>query len=1024
MAEGQLDLEHLLQDRAFLRRALLAGGQGNVLQIGKYNVRIEQGENLQIGDRIYQGPDLETLRRVVREVQAEIAADRYTASLQDYFRALRAYCASLPYLTLTGIRPPKNLDEVYVPLQARRRGEVQEQEMATQGSSLSIAEVLRQTQAHLLILGQPGAGKSTLLRQLAERAYDDPQSIGLERPHLPLLLPLRALARAEGALEERLNRALRNELSPHLTRALPDGFFDAWPQQLDAPWLFLLDGLDEVPGGNYLSLKAWLEDLLARAEIARIIITSRPFAETETERGDSRFGVYEIQPFTPKQTAELARRWFGENVTVFLEALKNMRSGVLEQTPLLLTIATKVYLERGRLPERRARLYQKFVDILLEEARQHGLGDELDAAVIDLAQSTLAHIALAMTDHPEWVDEASLTPVVARYLDEQLNLKDRAETVARRFLRVMARRSGVFFKREGKYEWVHSTFREYFVALALNQSLARKTFDEVLEERIWRDEWKEPIVFLSELYEQARDMVIWLVKHAKKTNGATAYLAWRCWKASKVQISDGIRSDMAKALISSFRLHGPASFFAALVVGEVLDASSTKQLIVMLSDQDESVCTLAAMAVRSLGDPRAVNPLINLLKNKIAVKDVIDALVAIGIPAVKPLIRLLSNADPDVRFHVANALGQIGDIRAVPALVGLLRDENSWVAASNGLVRIGPAAVEPLIRLFYCTEEDLRKNIRHKVGDTWLADLLLPSLAYADWDLGWRVVLTLEKIGTPAVEPLIAALSNPNEGIRWGAAITLGRIGDVRAAQSLANAVCDPNLNVALSAVESLGKIGSAAVEPLIRLLQTLSWKAPHQRIIDAFKKIGPPAVEPLIIALSNTSDIYVRNTIIDTLGEIGDDRAIEPIVSILGKNCSSDFGLVPSSLFAELIGYHSSTCEHAIHVLVKIGAPAVDALISALSNSNPSVREFAALALGKIGDRRAIKPLIDLLSDQEKRVCMRAAEALGIIGDPVALPELERLARESTSPFDFLPFFSVAGVAREAVETIRRRMT
>lgn len=562
MAEEHPILEHLLRDRTLLRRALLAGGQGNVLQIGKYNVRMEQGENLQIGDRIYQGPDLETLRRAVREVQAEIAADRYAASLQDYFRALRAYCASLPYLTLTGIRPPKNLDEVYVPLQARRRGGGQEQEMASQGPSLSIAEVLRQTQTHLLILGQPGAGKSTLLRQLAERTYDDPQSIGLERPHLPLLLPLRTLARTEGALEERLNRALRNELSPHLTRALPDGFFDAWPQQLDAPWLFLLDGLDEVPGGDYLSLEAWLEGLLARSEIARIIITSRPFADAETERGDSRFGVYEIQPFTPKQTAELTRRWFGDNAPAFLEALKNVRSGVLEQTPLLLTIAAKVYLERGCLPERRARLYQQFVDILLEEARQRGLGDELDAPVIDLAQSTLAHIALAMTDHPEWVDEASLTSVVARYLDEQLNLKDRAKTVARHFLRVMARRSGVFLRTENRLihfsqhgapinsihtkefprlqrvdGWLHPTFREYLAAWLIARNCNEDLecmWDQVVSK--WEHEnWVEVALFVigivgEDIVGEDKDVTL-LVKRLLNEEWISDWMSeWLAWQ--------------------------------------------------------------------------------------------------------------------------------------------------------------------------------------------------------------------------------------------------------------------------------------------------------------------------------------------------------------------------------------------------------------------------------------------------------------------------------------------------------------
>jgi len=113
MVEESSLLEYLLQDHDRLRRALLVSGQGNVLQIGKYNIHIEQGQNLHIGDHIYQGPDVETLRQVMREVQAEIASDRYAASLQTYFRALRRYCAELPYLTLTDIRPPKNLDEVH-----------------------------------------------------------------------------------------------------------------------------------------------------------------------------------------------------------------------------------------------------------------------------------------------------------------------------------------------------------------------------------------------------------------------------------------------------------------------------------------------------------------------------------------------------------------------------------------------------------------------------------------------------------------------------------------------------------------------------------------------------------------------------------------------------------------------------------------------------------------------------------------------------------------------------------------------
>jgi predicted NACHT family NTPase len=52
----------------------------------------------------------------------------------------------------------------------------------------------------------------------------------------------------------------------------------------------------------------WIGDLLARPDIARVILTSRPSAYTEKEWESNRLSVYEIQPFTPDQTAELARR--------------------------------------------------------------------------------------------------------------------------------------------------------------------------------------------------------------------------------------------------------------------------------------------------------------------------------------------------------------------------------------------------------------------------------------------------------------------------------------------------------------------------------------------------------------------------------------------------------------------------------------------------------------------------------------------------------------------------------------------
>jgi len=845
-------LEHLLQDRTFLRRVLLVSGQGNVLQIGKYNIHIGQGQNLHIGDHIYQGPDVETLRQVMREVQAEIASDRYAASLQEYFRSLRRYCAELPYLTLTDIRPPKNLDEVYVPLQARwRENEPLPRGPAPQGASLTVEQVLRQAQtSHLLILGQPGAGKSTLLRQLAERAYDDPHAIGLDRPHLPLLLPLRALARAEGALEERLNQALQNEL--RLTRPLPAGFLDAWPQRLDTPWLFLLDGLDEVPADRYLSLRQWISDLLAHPNIARVIITSRPSAYTEKEWESSRLSVYEIQPFTPDQTAELARRWFGEDASAFLQALETVRSSVLTETPLLITIAAKVYLERKRLPERRAQLYQEFVDIWLDEARERGLRDELDAAVLDLAQPSLAHLALAMTEHPDWTDEKSLIPVVTEYLNEQLNLKARAPAVAERFLRVMARRSGVFLKREEQYEWVHPTFREYFAALALNQQLeSRKSFEDVLGERVMQDEWEETIVALAEMCIMPVELVKWLsAQVVKKKHSHAAFLVKKCWESSDAAASDEVRATVVQALCVSLR--DPDAFLrweAAQELGNIGDHHAVKPLMAALRDPSAGVRRGVAEALGKIG-ASAVKPLI------IALRDpdegvrwgAAEALGKIGdTRAVKPLIAALCDCDLDVRRSAIVALGCIGDSRAVKPLIASLRDTDLEVSvlAAEALVKIGVPAVEPLIALLRDPNEDVRRRA------------------------GWALV----EIGLPAVELLITALRNPDKNVRWYAAWALGEIRHAHAVEPLIAALGDPDLEVFASAGGALVKIGAPSVEPLISALRYPD-ESVRERAAVVLGQIGAPAVESLIAALHDP-DACVRWYEVEALGRTGDARAL-----------------------------------------------------------------------------------------------------------------------------------------------------
>ena len=881
-------------------------------------------------------------------------------SAADYLAAVRDYCASLPYLSLHDIRQPKSLDEVYVPLKARqqpREKQTSERESDDRGmrhlrdlAPLSIADVMRKRdQPHVLILGEPGAGKSTLLRQMAERAWDAPGKIGLDVPCLPILVPLRRLAESDGSLEERLHRALTGELA--LTQDLPQGFFTQWPNQTGANWLLLLDALDEVSAEQRPRLMDWLKRILKTVEPNRIVITSRPSGYSQGELDVKLFGHYDLLSFTPEQTGEFARKWFGDkpceaskpsqgSAEHFLQELDRVRAGDLRSTPLLLTIAAKVYLEKGTLPERRSALYDHFVDIWLAEAKQRGLRAELGDPVCDLARFALARLALAMTQQPAQ-SEASLSQVAAAYLRDAVPLSaDRAQVVGARFVRVMARRSGVFTRRGDKYDFIHTTYREYLAAWAVVWECKQDNtydLDQVWHRVVshWVDEnWREVTLFALGVLSDAGQDVTDLIRCIWQEGTRGLYFAGAAL-TEQATVETRLGEGIMDALLA--RERGGAFLDRSISILEALGGYSRAGdgLLALACDEKMGgrVRERAAEALNRLGRAEeATSILLALARDK--------------------------KVDTDVRERTVEALDRLGRAEeAASILLALARDKkvDEWVRerAVEGLDRLGRA--DDLLAL--ACDEKMGGRVRAaaaeplgRLGRTEEAAQAWLALARDEKVDGWvreRAVEALGRLGRAeeAVSILLALARDEkvDTDVRMDAAEVLGRL--TRADDLLALA-CDEKMGgrVRERAAEALGRLGRAEEAASILLALARDEKVDTDvrmdaaEVIDRLGRAGESASILLALAHDKRIGSDVRRRAAAALDRLG--RAEDLLA--LARDDKADTNVRVNAI--EVLGWFAET--HVLRDLEHI----------AQEDKDEDVRRAAQWAIERIR-RRASRP-------------------------------------------------------------------
>lgn len=298
--------------------------------------------------------------------------------------------------------------------------------------------------------------------------------------------------------------------------------------------------------------------------------------------------------------------------------------------------------------------------------------------------------------------------------------------------------------------------------------------------------------------------------------------------------------------------------------------------IAALKDEDWAIREEAATLLGGLKDPRAVRPLVSILRDRDrSVREAaIGALTSIGEPSVEAVGACLFDPELSVQEAASAVLASIADDRVLDPLVRALTS-GDWIVRMHAAKALGrikdPASVQPLIPLL----QDKVKAVREETSSALAAigeaaiPALLEALTHEEWLVRLHAVESLGKTKSQkAVEPLLSALFNDaDSAIREDAVRALGEIGDSQAVEFLFAAMKEPGLRTL--AVEALGRIGDRRAVPVL---------------IEVVLGTNPPEVTRAVAGCGDqwSEEIITRGAAVRALGAIGDEAALPSLVAAL----------------------------------------------------------------------------------------------------------------------------------------------
>ncbi|MEH2097434.1 NACHT domain-containing protein, partial [Nostoc sp.] len=229
------------EDIDVIRRLVIPGNTKNVAQLGKFNINIETANNIQIGDRIYQGADAEAIKEAFRLVLQEKRKAQRPRNEKLLLQEVEAEVTarlnhSLHNAVLINLGKEPQPEQVKRPWSSDIK--IGDKPSEPIPDDRSILEVFDQEEiaGKLLILGNPGAGKTTTMLELAKALIAQAEQ-NADYP-IPVLFNLSTWKDDKQSIRDWLVAELRSKYQKR------EDIAKQWVN--DAKLLPMLDGLDEL----------------------------------------------------------------------------------------------------------------------------------------------------------------------------------------------------------------------------------------------------------------------------------------------------------------------------------------------------------------------------------------------------------------------------------------------------------------------------------------------------------------------------------------------------------------------------------------------------------------------------------------------------------------------------------------------------------------------------------------------------------------------------------------------------------